>query len=253
MMENKEINLLFVGDYRTDGMKELARTMRDNNMLYEFAANLMVPLVPDNAFLIPVPSHNGKPGVASKLVASLSKFTGAPAADLLTCSPHPSAYELKNKGLVIQEQDMKFRLLDAVPQGYIPVIVDNVTASGNTALAAMKAAGADTILVFADDAQAIGRRAELDAARERVMQRRDRLSETSLYTWPHNKDKAFVRARIDGNHQISMPISRRMALLGYILKDSRFEHILDTVIAEHYYAEELKKPIDRSYSLSPRR
>lgn len=252
-MNPENINLLFVDDYRSDGIKELARAMRDRGILYELAANLMVPLVPDNAILIPVPSHDGKPGMAAELAECLSRYTGAPMASLLTCSPHPSSYELKNSGQVLHERDIMFRLLEPVPQGYVPVIVDNVTASGNTAIAALKAAGADTIITFADDAQAMGRRPELNEARRLVNDRRSRMSEVSLYTWPHNPDKTFIRTRIDGNPQISKPISRRLAVLGKVVHHSRYEQILNTVIAERYYADELTQPIDRTCLLNHRR
>lgn len=241
------INLHFAGVYKDGGIRELAHVMREQHIMYDRAAMLMAPLVPEKAVLIPVPGHEGGRGMAHELTEWLARYTGVPVADVLTGTPRPSSYELKKKGVFISKDEMSFDLKGPLPPGYQPVVVDNVSASGQTALAALEVVGGNRILVLGDDPMAIGRSPEWNAAYNDVIRRRDRISGISFYR-SHYNNGIYIRAKIDGVQQMGCRVDKEFVRMLQELKGTGLEGLFPILLAEKYYTRLLQQQISRAFS-----
>lgn len=114
------------------------------------AARLMAPLVPTYSVLVPTPSHEGYATDMLALALAISEETGAPVADVLKGTPRERQYDVKRTtGKPMAADAMGIRMEGVLPQGYMPVVIDNVVHSGNTAEACVKALGKGVVLSLA--------------------------------------------------------------------------------------------------------
>ena len=116
------------------------------------AAKAMAKYVPDNAVLVPMPSHTGVAEDGSGVVLlteELSRITGAPVIKALEGDNRESRYESKKtnkKGITAEK--MGFRQVKGIPSGSVPMIVDNVVSVGETAKAALDAIKGASVLSY---------------------------------------------------------------------------------------------------------
>ena len=139
-------------------LQGLAHKIKDGDAEgIEKAAKLMAPLIPANAVLIPAPSHKGKATTMLKLANAIAERTGSEVADILTGSSRASQYEAKYQGKVIPSKEMGIKVTGELPEGKIPVVIDNVVDTGNTAEACVRALGTGIVASLADSTE-LGRR-----------------------------------------------------------------------------------------------
>jgi hypothetical protein len=97
--------------------------------------------------LVPVPNHHGKAVYTKALAEELSRRTGIPTWDILSCRPHMPLHYAKKNDLKPEGIYLKLSLYRQVPRMFTPIIIDNVLDTGYTAGAAIKAVGhPDTML-----------------------------------------------------------------------------------------------------------
>ena len=114
------------------------------------AARLMAPLVPTYSVLVPAPSHEGYATDMLALAHAISEETGAPVADVLKGDARERQYDVKRAtGKPMAADAMGIRMEGVLPQGYMPVVIDNVVHSGNTAEACVRALGRGVVLSLA--------------------------------------------------------------------------------------------------------
>ena len=114
------------------------------------AVDLMFPLVPENAVLVPAPSHLGRATNMLTLAQLLSQKTGAPVVDILKSNPRESQYfAKKTSGKPLSAEELGIYRVGSLPEGKLPVVIDNVVHSGNTAEACVKALGKGVVLSLA--------------------------------------------------------------------------------------------------------
>ncbi len=114
------------------------------------AVDLMSPLVPENAVLVPAPSHLGRATNMLTLAQLLSQKTGAPVVDILKSNPRESQYfAKKTSGKPLSAEELGIYRVGSLPEGKLPVVIDNVVHSGNTAEACVKALGKGVVLSLA--------------------------------------------------------------------------------------------------------
>ena len=114
------------------------------------AARLMAPLVPTYSVLVPAPSHEGYATDMLALAYAISEETGAPVADVLKGDARERQYDVKRAtGKPMASDAMGIRMEGVLPQGYMPVVIDNVVHSGNTAEACVRALGRGVVLSLA--------------------------------------------------------------------------------------------------------
>lgn len=107
------------------------------------AAADMARFVPGNAVLVPIPSHEGKvtDETDTKILAdAVAEITGSPVVVALEGNPRESRYQAKQQGKEgLKADELGFRQIAEIPEGKIPVFIDNVVDSGETAKAASEA------------------------------------------------------------------------------------------------------------------
>ena len=114
------------------------------------AASLMAPLIPDNAVLVPAPSHTGHATDMLLLANAISGRTGVPVADVLTGDARERQYDVKRRtGRPLGSGVLGVRLSGDLPNDRLPVVIDNVVNSGNTAEACVKALGKGVVVTLA--------------------------------------------------------------------------------------------------------
>ena len=114
------------------------------------AVDLMSLLVPENAVLVPAPSHLGHATNMLTLAQLLSQKTGAPVVDILKSNPRESQYfAKKTSGKPLSAEELGIYRVGSLPEGKLPVVIDNVVHSGNTAEACVKALGKGVVLSLA--------------------------------------------------------------------------------------------------------
>ena len=91
--------------------------------------------------LVPVPNHHGRAIYTKALADELSRHTGIPTWDILSCRPHMPLHYAKKNDLKPEGIYLKLSLYRQIPQQFTPIIVDNVLDTGYTAGAAIKALG----------------------------------------------------------------------------------------------------------------
>ena len=127
-------------------------------------AKLIAPIIPKNAVLVPAPSHNGRATDMLDLAKAIAKRTGSEVADVLTSEPRDSQYETKKRGGLIASQDMGITMTGTLPEGKIPVVIDNVVGSGNTAEACVRAIGKGLVVSLGDAADRYNHAVSLKSA-----------------------------------------------------------------------------------------
>lgn len=112
----------------------------------------------DKYVLVPVPSHTGKANLTLVLASAISTQTGIEVADLLEGKEHEPFYGVKkyqgSNGLDPDKIDFGFKVKDGMqlPEGRVPILVDNVLDTGKTISDSAKVLGAKErlALVFAN-------------------------------------------------------------------------------------------------------
>ena len=144
-------------------LKTLSRALRAGDLsVVGHAADILSPLVGDARCIVPMPSRNGRTNAVNALCEAVSSRTGLPVVNALgtkteRVSMCDAKRALRNRTaarLPYPEELMMFRKSDA--EAGFAVIIDNVIASGTTAVAALDALGRENddksfVLVLADD------------------------------------------------------------------------------------------------------
>ena len=137
-------------------MDRLARAVKSDglnsvniNAINE-AADLMAPMLPDNAVLVPAPSHEGYATDMLLLANAIGMRTNSEVADVLKSAPRDSQYDHKiNTGKPFNAEELGIHMEGELPEGKFPVIIDNVVNTGNTAEACVQALGGGLVLSLA--------------------------------------------------------------------------------------------------------
>ena len=139
-----------VGGYRE--LRLLARKVKTGDMeALGTAAAMMAPLVPKDAVIVPTPSHTGRATDMLALSRMISRKAGVPVCDILRSEPRESQYSHKNEtGKPMRSSELGIVLSGTLPEGRIPLVIDNVISSGNTAEACIQALGTGVMLALAD-------------------------------------------------------------------------------------------------------
>lgn len=94
-----------------------------------------------NCVLVPIPNHRGRAVYTKTLANEISRRTGIPAWDILSCRPHMPLHYAKKNDLKPEGIYLKLNLYRQVPEQFTPIVIDNVLDTGYTAGAAIKAVG----------------------------------------------------------------------------------------------------------------
>ena len=117
------------------------------------AASDMARFVPGNAVLVPMPDHTGKvtDDTDTKMLAeAVSALTGSPVVAALEGNERESRHEAKQqRKRGPSAEELGFRQVEDIPEGMIPVFIDNVVNSGETAKAATQAIEGGFTLAYA--------------------------------------------------------------------------------------------------------
>lgn len=111
----------------------------------------MSRIIPRNAVLVPTPSHNGNATTTLLLANEIARITGRPVADVLKGKVRDRQYDAKKKGSTLTAGDMGIAMKGTLPKGVVPIVIDNVIATGNTAKACLDALGKGMVVALADD------------------------------------------------------------------------------------------------------
>ena len=132
-------------------MDRLARAVKSDGLkAINEAADLMSLLVPDNAVLVPAPSHVGYATDMLLLANAIGMRTNSEVADVLKSAPRDSQYDHKiNSGKPFTAEELGIHMEGELPEGKFPVVIDNVVNTGNTAEACVKALGGGLVLSLA--------------------------------------------------------------------------------------------------------
>ena len=91
--------------------------------------------------LVPIPNHHGTGVYPQTLANEMSRRTGTPTWDILSCRPHMPLHYAKKNDLKPEGIYLKLNLYRQVPEQFTPIVIDNVLDTGYTAGAAIKAVG----------------------------------------------------------------------------------------------------------------
>ncbi len=151
----REVRYITTGNYRKKAHNDLAKEMKQGNSLaIAIAAAEMERYIPDNAVLIPMPSHKGFATYTLELAKRIGELTQTEVCDTLKGSPRKSLYQLKKEGRNPRKAKFGFYLTASIPSGKQIIIIDNVVATGTTAAAAATAVGDCVVFALADDGRA---------------------------------------------------------------------------------------------------
>lgn len=129
------------------------------------AAEKMAPLIPRNAVLVPAPSHKGEATDMLKLAKAISRRRHVEVMDVLKSYERERQYTSKKfGGKAISSDNMGIVAIKDIPEGKIPVVIDNVVSTGNTAEACVKALGFGIVVSLADATTAYRHTASLKSA-----------------------------------------------------------------------------------------
>lgn len=124
------------------------------------AAASMASYVPDNGVLVPMPNHHGQVSNDTDtmiLAKAIGELTNRPVIAALEGADRESRYTSKAAGgKGIQAEEMGFRQVKEIPEGTVPIFVDNVVGSGVTAQAAREAMGGGITLAYAKSVRSKG-------------------------------------------------------------------------------------------------
>lgn len=146
-------------------LQNLARGIKNRDpRVVSSVADLMAPLIPKDAVLVPAPSHKGTATDMLDLAQALSERSGAPVADVLRGSERGSQYEAKKAGRPLSVDELGIKATDKLPDGKLPVVIDNVVDTGSTAEACVRALGKGIVVSLADSADRYKHVASLKSA-----------------------------------------------------------------------------------------
>ena len=133
-------------DQLAHAVKEL-----DNADAINKAAEMMAPFVRAGMVLVPAPGHEGYASSTLALANAIAERSFVPVADVLKSDPRESQYEYKyaHDGKAMPADALGIRLEGELPADRLPVVIDNVVHSGNTAEACIKALGGGVVLALA--------------------------------------------------------------------------------------------------------
>lgn len=141
--------------------KDIARMIKNGTPeVVARAAEDMAQYVPDNAVLIPIPPHEGMVTDDTDtmiLARAIGELTGRPVINALGSNERESRYQAKaenRKG--VSAEEMGFRQIAEIPEGAMPIFIDNVVGSGETAKAARNALGGGITLSYAKSTRSQG-------------------------------------------------------------------------------------------------
>lgn len=165
-----------VGGYR-GSLQHLAHEVKTGNpAVIERIADMMSPLIPSEAVLIPAPSHKGYATDMLALSEAIAQRTGAEIVDVLKSDKRVSQYTAKKEtGKAIDSDKLGIYAVGEIPNDKIPVIVDNVVDSGNTAEACVRAIGKGVVISLADATKPYAHSSTLRSAAPILRDRNDRV------------------------------------------------------------------------------
>ena len=133
--------------------QKIAENMKHNDPeAIRKAAEAMAKLVPDNAVLIPMPGRKGIVEEGSwimNLTNRIAELTGRPVVVALEGQQRESRQEAKHdnrKG--VSQEELGFRVVEEIPEGTLPIFIDNTIGTGITADAARIAMGGGMTLAY---------------------------------------------------------------------------------------------------------
>lgn len=128
-------------------VRQLAHGLKDGDYasIYK-AAEMMADGIREmaagrNCVLVPIPNHHGRAIYTKTLANEISRRTGIPTWDILSCRPHMPLHYAKKNDLKPEGIYLKLNLYRQVPEQFTPIVIDNVLDTGYTAGAAIKAVG----------------------------------------------------------------------------------------------------------------
>lgn len=126
--------ILTLGDYSL--LREQCHLLKDGcgeqfgNIAQQLTDNLLFPA---NSVFVPMPSSSGHATYTASLCRLMSALSGIPTMDVLKAEKREQLYLMKKIGLPLPSPgEMGMRLAAPLPPGAVPVIVDNVIATGTT-------------------------------------------------------------------------------------------------------------------------
>ena len=128
-------------------MRQLAHGLKDGDYASICkAAEMMADGIREmaaghNCVLVPIPNHHGRAVYTKTLANEISRRTGIPTWDILSCRPHIPLHYAKKNDLKPEGIYLKLNLYRQVPEQFTPIVIDNVLDTGYTAGAAIKAVG----------------------------------------------------------------------------------------------------------------
>lgn len=143
--------IVWYGEYETEWLKAICKGVRSGdeyNILT--AANLFAQILPDNALIVAMPSHNGKSTYMYDVAEKIPKYRKdilCLSKNALLCKPHKSLCEIKKCDGDFPDLEMiSGNDFHGVPK---VCIIDNVYDTGTTANAALKAIPNARVFVLA--------------------------------------------------------------------------------------------------------
>ena len=137
-------------------LDRLARDIKDEGNIEAInkAADLMAPYIRAGMVLVPAPGHEGYATHTLALAHAISERSHVPVADVLVGVERARQYDVKKAtGKPILAEQLGIRKMGELPKWYgverLPVVIDNVVHSGNTAEACVKALGKGVVLSLA--------------------------------------------------------------------------------------------------------
>ena len=142
MVEVDGIRFTSASRYYDGDTPKMAHLLKENNkMAIEQVAAKLSNLLPPFCVIVPIPNRCGYARETMELARTLSRYSGAPVADVLKGNERESLYDAKKSGRMLTEQELGFKQVGNLPFYRTPVLLDNVAGTGLTARAAYHALG----------------------------------------------------------------------------------------------------------------
>lgn len=241
-----------VGKYRNvSGLAHKVKT-REPEVIAK-VADMMEPLIPKDAVLVPVPSHTGEATDMLDLANAIAERTGAPVADVLKSEPRGSQFDAKKAGGALTAEELGITMKGELPEGKLPVLIDNVVDSGNTAEACVKALGRGVVVSLGDSVEKYHHAVTLKSAapityddKGEVIPLSERFNLGKRDVRFSKEENDFAERYSGGDEEKKAQIAGRISKINTIREKFGKESLLsdEDLLSLH---EELKKPIHRFY------